>query len=340
MAGAPERAPEAQQLQSRLRCRGGSISNRTGLGGPSARSCRRHQSVGCRVGAAPRREGGPGRARGDVLDPGRRQDDGRIGSNPATKTDNLPEITKRPNVYLTGEQLHALARESGRYRSLVLLLGTAGLRWGEAVSLRVADVQDRRLVIHKNATGGTTGTPKGGDHRTLVLAQYVVDELAITVAGKADSDLIWPSQTGGHLKPPGSHDSWLSGAVRRCQRIAEAARIAEQKAEVDRKLQTPVFPRITAHDLRHTAASLAVQSGANVKVIQRMLGHKSAAMTLDVYADHLTTTTAAADKLDQSVLGKLWAPAPETGDRIGVLTSVFAGWSLAPRMDSNHQPPD
>ncbi|MCB0931641.1 MAG: tyrosine-type recombinase/integrase [Mycobacterium sp.] len=237
------------------------------------------------------------------------KDDGRIGSNPATKTDNLPEITKRPNVYLTGEQLHALARESGRYRSLVLLLGTAGLRWGEAVSLRVADVQDRRLVIHKNATGGTTGTPKGGDHRTLVLAQYVVDELAITVAGKADSDLIWPSQTGGHLKPPGSHDSWLSGAVRRCQRIAEAARIAEQKAEVDRKLQTPVFPRITAHDLRHTAASLAVQSGANVKVIQRMLGHKSAAMTLDVYADLFDDDlTAAADKLDQSV-GKLWAPA-------------------------------
>ncbi len=39
------------------------------------------------------------------------------------------------------------------------------------------------------------------------------------------------------------------------------------------------------HDLRHTAASLALQSGANVKAIQRMLGHASAAMTLDVYAD-------------------------------------------------------
>ena len=39
------------------------------------------------------------------------------------------------------------------------------------------------------------------------------------------------------------------------------------------------------HDLRHTAASLAVQAGANVKVVQRMLGHASAAMTLDVYSD-------------------------------------------------------
>jgi hypothetical protein len=41
---------------------------------------------------------------------------------------------------------------------------------------------------------------------------------------------------------------------------------------------------LRVHDLRHTAASLAVKSGANPKVVQEMLGHASAAMTLDVYA--------------------------------------------------------
>ena len=40
----------------------------------------------------------------------------------------------------------------------------------------------------------------------------------------------------------------------------------------------------TPHDLRHTAASLAVSAGANVKAVQRLLGHASAAMTLDVYS--------------------------------------------------------
>lgn len=39
------------------------------------------------------------------------------------------------------------------------------------------------------------------------------------------------------------------------------------------------------HDLRHTAASLAISAGANVKAVQRILGHASAAMTLDTYAD-------------------------------------------------------
>jgi integrase len=41
---------------------------------------------------------------------------------------------------------------------------------------------------------------------------------------------------------------------------------------------------LTPHDLRDTAASLAVASGATVKAVQRMLGRASAAMTLDVYA--------------------------------------------------------
>lgn len=82
------------------------------------------------------------------------------------------------------------------------------------------------------------------------------------------------------LGPPSAKDSWLSGAVARCQRAAEAARVSEGEEPT-----TPQFPRVTAHDLRHTAASLAVSAGANVKAVQRMLGHASAAMTLDVYAD-------------------------------------------------------
>lgn len=234
--------------------------------------------------------------------------DRRIASNPARGV-KLPAIIKHPNKYLTGGQLHALAREAGRYRSLVLLLGTAGLRWGEAVGLRVQDVDflRRRILVWENATGGATGTLKGGHHRTLIVAKYVVDELAMTVAGKDRGELIWPSQAGGHLKSPSTHDSWLSGAVQRCQRAAEAGRAEELRAAPGSHPTTPVFPRVTAHDLRHTAASLAISAGANVKAVQRMLGHKSAAMTLDVYADLFDDDLSAlADRLDESV-GKLWA---------------------------------
>ncbi len=219
--------------------------------------------------------------------------DRMLAANP-TRGVALPRRSRRPNVYLSPDQLHSLATESGRYGSLVLVLGTVGLRWGEAAALRVSDVDflRRRVVLHENAVavGGTThvGTLKTGHSRAVALPQFVVDELAVTCVGKERDELIWPAQDGGYLAPP-THKSWLAGAVARCQKADKT------------------FPRITAHALRHTAASLAISAGANVKVVQRMLGHASAAMTLDVYADLFDDDfTAVADKLSETV-GKVWA---------------------------------
>jgi integrase len=74
----------------------------------------------------------------------------------------------------------------------------------------------------------------------------------------------------------------------------------------------PELERLTPHDLRHTAASLAISAGANVKAVQKMLGHASAAMTLDVYADLFDDDLdAVGDALseagDPAVVGKTWA---------------------------------
>lgn len=55
------------------------------------------------------------------------------------------------------------------------------------------------------------------------------------------------------------------------------------------------------HELRHTAAALAISAGASVKAVQSMLGHASAAMTLDRYG-HLfgDDLDAVADRLDEA----------------------------------------
>lgn len=73
------------------------------------------------------------------------------------------------------------------------------------------------------------------------------------------------------------------------------------------------------HELRHTAASLAIASGADVKVVQLMLGHKTATMTLDLYG-HLfpDKLDELADRLDDAVCpGSAPAPTPddEEGDQ-------------------------
>jgi integrase len=78
------------------------------------------------------------------------------------------------------------------------------------------------------------------------------------------------------------------------QRAKEVAKTGEAT--------TPEFPTITPHDLRHTAASLAISAGANVKAVQRMLGHAKASMTLDTYADLFDTDLdAVAVELDAAI---------------------------------------
>src|ERR1700736_2347646 len=85
-----------------------------------------------------------------------------LAANPARGV-KLPPVVKRQNVYLTAAQLHALAREAGRYGSLGLLLGTAGLRWSEVAALRVSDVDflRRRIELHRNAVTLTGHTAVG-----------------------------------------------------------------------------------------------------------------------------------------------------------------------------------
>ncbi|HYB36328.1 MAG TPA: site-specific integrase, partial [Mycobacterium sp.] len=168
--------------------------------------------------------------------------------------------------------------------------GVGGVRWGEAAALRVCDIDflRRRIELHRNAVMVNSrivvGSLKGNKNRTVVLPAFVIDALAKAAEGKGRDELIWSTASGGYLGPPNGSTSWLAYAVARCQAT------------------DPGFPRITAHALRHTAASLAIHAGANPKVVQRMLGHASAAMTLDVYADLFDSDL---DTVAESV-AKLW----------------------------------
>ena len=99
-------------------------------------------------------------------------------------------------MYLSAAQLDMLASEAGRYRSLVLL-DVGGLRWGEAIALRVADVDflRRRIELHRNAVyvdgEFIVGTLKSNKSRTVVVPQFVTDALASTAHGKDREELLW-----------------------------------------------------------------------------------------------------------------------------------------------------
>ncbi|SON63400.1 Putative prophage phiRv2 integrase [Mycobacterium simulans] len=216
--------------------------------------------------------------------------DRRLMTNPARGV-KLPRKVKRDHRYLTDAQVWELAGQAGPEKGvIVLVLAYCGLRWGELAGLHVADVDTlrRRIHVRRNAVnvGGMieVGTPKTHERRSIPFPRFLVEPLAAACRGKARDGIMFPTTAGDYAKSPGVN-TWFSGAVGRCITAAGKAREAERKAYPNRDPAVPEFPRITPHDLRHTAASLAVSAGANVKAVQKMLGHKSAVMTLDTYTD-------------------------------------------------------
>ncbi|MEV8269114.1 tyrosine-type recombinase/integrase [Microbacterium oleivorans] len=183
----------------------------------------------------------------------------------------LPKKSRKPPRYLTHAQVETLAT-CAEHPDFVRFLAYTGLRWGEAVELQVRDLDmlRRRISIERNAVyvkgSYAVGTPKTGERREVPMPHFLVTTLARACEGKTRTGYVFGDGIA-QLPYPHSEFGWFTKAVKAAQQVDDT------------------IPRVTPHDLRHTAASLAIQSGANVKAVQRMLGHASAAMTLDVYAD-------------------------------------------------------
>lgn len=228
--------------------------------------------------------------------------DRRILSNPARGV-NLPRKGKKERVYLTHEQVDLLASFCGDKRTLVEFLAYTGQRWGEATAERVQDLDmlRRRAKVQQNAVavGGSIilGTPKSHEARSVPFPAFLSEPLAKLCEGKGRNDLVF-GDGKTFVRMPNSRRGWWVTAIAKAH-------------EVD-----PTFPTtLTRHDLRHTAASLAVSAGANVKALQKMLGHASAAMTLDTYADLFdddldAVATALNEARSISNVGKMWANSP------------------------------
>jgi len=210
--------------------------------------------------------------------------DGRLARNVAGKV-NLPRPVHSEQRHLSVAQVDALATECGypsayskhralgereceHYRLVVLFLAYTGVRFGEMAALRVGrvDLERRRAVIAESVTvvagkGLVWGTPKTHQRREVPIPRFLAEELAAHLEGRAAEDLVFTGVRGG-------------GALR-----ASIFR----RGHFDAAATAIGLPGLHPHELRHTAASLAIAAGADVKVVQQMLGHSSATMTMDTY---------------------------------------------------------
>jgi len=231
--------------------------------------------------------------------------DGLIRTNPAIGC-KLPPKKAREMQVLTRDELQRFliqAQAEGYYELFLLDLAT-GLRRGELMALQWDDLNFKTGVLTVNKQVYEVkgkllvSEPKTkASIRKIVLPPAVVEVLREDKK-TVDSRWMFPS--------PVKEDCPITPSTvrKRLQMILEHAGCKH----------------VRFHDLRHTFATLALENGMDVKTLSAMLGHVSAATTLDIYT-HITDDmqrTAAAN-IDQGI-GK--AEPSEDGSELGQETAA------------------
>jgi integrase len=213
---------------------------------------------------------------------------GLLQSNPADLADPPPStaVQKAGLKVWTGAELAAFLQQSeaegDRDHPLWRLIAATGMRRGEALGLRWADVDlgagtvtvTRTLIIVDHvAQFGQPKTAAGArtialDERTTAAlrshrARRAAERLSLG-QGQASSDELAFADTSG---------DWLH---------PEAV-----SKRFDRRANRYGLPHIGVHGLRHTWATLALRAGVHPRIVQQRLGHSTIAVTLGVYS-HVT----------------------------------------------------
>ncbi len=228
---------------------------------------------------------------------------GYIRQNPAQDVKRL-RIEHQEMDYLKPDEIRLLLHHADEpFKTLCLTAILTGMREGELLSLRWADIDWHSNVIHVR---------RG-------MFWYTAKELAELQSAQSER---W------QFVAPKSRTSIRKVVM--SPRLKEALELHRLTCPVSpydlvfcTKVGTPIehrnmierefwptltragLRRIRFHDLRHTYTALMIAQGAHVKFIQSQLGHASVQMTLDRYGHLLPEAHAGAgDRLDAQVFGE------------------------------------
>ena len=217
-----------------------------------------------------------------------------IGAHLAKLARNQGIEAEQRESFTRGEAEKLLALASNRlpeFEPFLRLLLSTGMRVGEAIGLEWRDVNfDRGVIdVRRSVSGGFETAPKSGKSRIVYMSPSLSDRLhrllterRADVAARKRRALksgkscepawvevpspIFCSQAGGRMDSSNLRRSWL-----RLHDFASAEKVR----------------RLVMHCCRHTYATLALESGANIVFVSKQLGHHSPAFTLQVYGHAL-----------------------------------------------------
>jgi integrase len=208
----------------------------------------------------------------------------RLAVNQAAGLKRLPKAQRREMAFLDAPQVEVLAQAvRPPYGTLIRFAAYTGLRPCELVALRVRQLNllrgEVRVAEAAPEVGGRLewGDVKTYEARTIHLPHSLAEELGGYLAGRprGREDLVFTAIRGGPLR----ESKWVPGVFKPAVRAANE--VTSRMPAEGRPGELPADLRF--YDLRHTCASLAIREGASIKAVMKLMGHKTASITLDTY---------------------------------------------------------
>jgi len=170
----------------------------------------------------------------------------------------LPSVLSIEEVTSIIESVDLSKPEGHRNRAILETLYSCGLRVSEAVSLRISDLFFNEQFIRVMGKGSKQRIIPIGEPAMKQINFYLEDRKHITPK-RGDEDILFLNRRGGRLS-----------------RVMVFNIVKSQAAAVG------ITKEISPHTFRHSFATHLIESGADIRIVQEMLGHESV-LTTEIY---------------------------------------------------------
>ena len=166
-----------------------------------------------------------------------------------------PRAAKKLPVILSEEEVLSLLKavSNVKHKTILMLIYSGGLRVGEAVRIKIADIDSGRMLIHIHSG-------KGKKDRYTLLSEELLKELREYYKGYHPKDYMFPGGEGRPFLSERSVENVFGRALK----------------------EAGIIKRATVHTLRHSFATHLLEHGTDLRFIQEVLGHKSS-KTTEIY---------------------------------------------------------